>query len=382
MTTGKGYIWPTEWTEFRDPFSGVHIRQLTNYRAHSAHLYFTENGWYDENRRLLFISDRENRTNLFSLCMSTGEITQLTDLDEKITNINPCLNPEGTKAYFSTGEKVYAVDLYSLQLDKLYEETSTFRVGQLSCTADGQFLITALSENMSHRFRVDLGNGYVGHREIMEAKPHSKIIKIPTNGGEPEVVFEEQNWIGHINTSPTQSHLITFCHEGPWDLVDHRIWGFDLNTKDVWKIRPRIEAHEKVGHEYWHADGIHLGYHGFRENGIGFFGKTRYDNTEQEEIEFPFRNWHAQSDGFTQVVVDGRTPSDSIIYWKREHGSFSHAKLLCQHRCSFHSQKVHAHPRFSPDGTQLLFTSDKNGYGNLYLVDIPKDVDSLPDYKV
>lgn len=375
-----GRKWEPEWRDYLDPYSNVPIRQLTDYRAHSMHLYFTENGWYDNNQRLLFVSDRENRTNLFSLCFSDGEITQLTDFGPEVTHLSPCLNPAGDCAYFSTRNHVYELNLDTLKLNLLYEREPDFNVGQVSCTADGKYVITALSEDMSRRFRVDLGNGYVGHREIMEAGPHGKIIRIPVNGGQAETLFEEYNWIGHINASPTVSELITFCHEGPWNLVDHRIWGFNLNTRETWKIRPRHEAHEKVGHEYWLPDGIHIGYHGFHENGIAFFGFIRQDNEDLEEVDFTFRNWHSHSDGIDQVVVDGRTPSDSMVYWKRENGTFVGPKLLCEHRCSFHSQKVHAHPRFSPDGTKLLFTSDKNGYGNLYLVDLPENAHSLPDY--
>jgi oligogalacturonide lyase len=39
---------------------------------------------------------------------------------------------------------------------------------------------------------------------------------------------------------------------------------------------------------------------------------------------------------------------------------------------------VHAHPRFDAQGKRLLFTSDKNGYANLYLVDIPENLTVLP----
>jgi oligogalacturonide lyase len=48
------------------------------------------------------------------------------------------------------------------------------------------------------------------------------------------------------------------------------------------------------------------------------------------------------------------------------------------HRGSFHAQILHVHPRFSPDGDQILFASDAGGYGNLHLVDTP-DFDSLPE---
>ncbi len=77
----RGRIWSPEWEDFVDPRSGVSVRQLTNYKGHSHHLYFTNPGWFDNDRKLLFSSDRENRTNLFSINLETGEITQLTDLE-------------------------------------------------------------------------------------------------------------------------------------------------------------------------------------------------------------------------------------------------------------------------------------------------------------
>jgi oligogalacturonide lyase len=52
-------------------------------------------------------------------------------------------------------------------------------------------------------------------------------------------------------------------------------------------------------------------------------------------------------------------------------------QILCKHRGSFHVQKIHVHPRFTPDGTQVLFTSDMSGYGNLYMVEVP-EFESLP----
>ena len=78
----KGEIFPTEWLSFVDPETGVEISQLTNHKGHSHHLYFTNPGWYDGGRKLLFDSDRNNRANLFCVDLETGEISQLTDLDQ------------------------------------------------------------------------------------------------------------------------------------------------------------------------------------------------------------------------------------------------------------------------------------------------------------
>ena len=41
-TTQAGRHWPSELTVGKDPVSGATVRQLTNYRAHSNHSYFTE----------------------------------------------------------------------------------------------------------------------------------------------------------------------------------------------------------------------------------------------------------------------------------------------------------------------------------------------------
>ncbi|TBL70776.1 oligogalacturonate lyase family protein [Paenibacillus thalictri] len=380
----KGEVWPAEGRTFQDAKSGVSVRQLTDYQAHNYHLYFTENGWYDGGKRLLFVSDRSNCTNLFSIELDMGRITQLTGLTEGCDFLSACLNPQGTKAYYKHRNTITEVDLATLAEKQLYEGPAGFQAGQISVSADGAYVLTNLVEDLSHRIRTDLHSGYVGHREIMEARPLSRIVQIPVSGGEARTVVEERDWIGHVNPSPVHPHLLTYCHEGPWQLVDQRIWGCDAATGRTWPIRPRREELEMVGHEYWlesdEQSGGRIGYHGFRANGTGFFGSISLDNTDMEETEFAFVNWHAHGDGDRQVIVDGRAPVQDLIYWRRGVDGFAQAKLLAEHRCSFHVQKVHAHPRFSPDGSKLLFTSDRSGYANLYLLDIPEDLDRLPDY--
>jgi hypothetical protein len=54
----KGETFEAEWLSFADPETGVEIRQLTNHKGHSHPLYFTNPGWYDGGRRLLFGSVR------------------------------------------------------------------------------------------------------------------------------------------------------------------------------------------------------------------------------------------------------------------------------------------------------------------------------------
>ena len=302
---GKGTIWPAEKSKYVDRVTNVEVTQLTDYYTHSHHLYFTENGWYHNQEKLLFLSDRNNATNIYSIEIESGEMTQLTDL-ERTGYISVCLHPNELKAFFTTDHHIYEIDLETLKERHVYSWDEQLVGGNINCTADGQSIITCVREDLSKQIVTDLGNGYVGHREMMAAKPRSQIIQVDLQTGDGEIVFTEENFITHINTSPKHSHLITFCHEGPWQLVDHRIWGLNLLTGEVWKIRERTEPYEKVGHEYWYQDGETIGYHGFRADGTGFFGKINYDNSEMEEVEFSFRNWHAQSNDCNQIVVDGK----------------------------------------------------------------------------
>lgn len=53
-SASKGSKWPPEWKTYKDPVTGATIHQMTDYYCHNYHLYFTESGWYDDGRRLVF----------------------------------------------------------------------------------------------------------------------------------------------------------------------------------------------------------------------------------------------------------------------------------------------------------------------------------------
>ncbi|MFA9557876.1 oligogalacturonate lyase family protein [Evansella sp. AB-rgal1] len=389
----KGHFWPSEMSTYTDSFSGANITKLTDYHAHSFHTYFTNDGWYEKNTKLLIGSDRGNATNLYSVDMKTGELTQLTNYSkEQIVGIQGTyINPQRNEAYFTLDNSIMAINLHSYEERKLYSAPKGYRFSNLSATADGKNLCFALGEDLSHRINSNLSSGYVGFEETEAARPHCQICVLSLETSDLVVVHEENRWIGHVNTSPTQSHLLTFCHEGPWDKVDHRIWAMDLISKKVWRIRDGF-PNQFAGHEYWHADGIHIGYHGYTESldrkDGKFIGYVKYDNSDRHEYDFPYQNMHIHSNDSTMIVGDGQQASayhgenyqDCIFLWKKNNERMEGPRILCKHRGSFHSQKVHVHPRFSPDGSKVLFTSDRNGYGDVYIVNVPP-FEELPGVK-
>ena len=111
---------PAEHKEIKDRNTGVTIQQLTNYKGHSHHFYFTNPGWFDGGQKLLFSSDRNNRTNLFSVDLRDYSIKQLTDLEpvplpREVEFFRACKNPVKDEAYFWHDLELIALDLESQQ---------------------------------------------------------------------------------------------------------------------------------------------------------------------------------------------------------------------------------------------------------------------------
>ncbi len=364
-----GLRFPSERSTAKDAQSGVEVVQLTNYKGHSHHFYFTNSGWYDGGRRLLISSDRSNRTNLFGIELASGQIEQLTDLEpvslpRELEFLRAAKNPRREEVYFWHDLDLLALDLASKRIRRLFRADPGWCLSMTNVAADGQHVYFGLWEDLSKRFRVDLLRGYVGFKEIFEARPRSRIMEVAVDTGAARVRLEERHWIGHVNTSPTQRNLLTFCHEGPWDRVDQRIWAMDTDTGRVWKVRP-TSGRESVGHEYWYADGVRIGYHGRDAQGKPMIGRLRFDNTDHHETSFPGQTGHTFSLDERQIVGDG---GGVIRLWQYDGTKYLPPRVLCRHDSAARIQQAHAHPRISPDGRYVIFTSDRSGYCNVYQV--------------
>lgn len=368
----------SEKKSYLDSVSGVEVTQLTDYKGHSHHFYFTNPGWYAKGGKLLFSSDRKNRTNLYGVDLETGEIEQLTDLDQvplprELEFLRASKNPVRDEVYFWHDLKLMAVDLASRATRTLFNLEPGWCVSMTNCSSDGRNVYFGSWRDLSDQIETDLLRGYVGFKEIWQAKPRSQIVRVAVDSGASQIVFEEDYWIGHVNTSPTQPDILTFCHEGPWNEVDNRIWGMDASRGTVWKIRPTAKG-EIVGHEYWFSDGNHIGYHGHTAQGKPMLGQICFDNTMPIECDFKGQTGHIFSLDDKIVVGDG---SGIIRVWRKEGDEYSSPRVLCCHNSGMRIQQTHPHPRISPDGTYVVFSSDRSGYGNVYMVPLI-EFESLP----
>lgn len=384
---GKGKRYKDKQLRYTDEYSGREVVRLTAYLGHSNHLYFTDPCWLRGGRSLIFTSDRENQSNLFRYDLEDGVITQLTDLAGP-GRPGGCYSAANAKHYFWWQGALREVDPETLDERIVCKSPpGKLQCGHGSPSADGKYVIGGFQEAPHAGGPPRISYSYSTFRESFRERPFTQLVRVDLATGEWEVIHEDRCFITHINTSPTRAELTTFCHEGPWDLVDQRMWGLNALTGELWKIRPQ-EDDVSVGHEYWFSDGERIGYHGRCRGAASehVFGITRWDNTGGREAAFPFHSTHFHSLDERLIVGDGSpattlsqhagVPYIQLFRWNGER--YEGPRVLAYHRSTFNNQHAHCHPRFSPDGRAVLYTSDLTAYSNLYWVEIG-DFDELPD---
>jgi oligogalacturonide lyase len=385
MNVGDTYT--NEGFEFTDSVSGRRIRRLTDYKGHSNTQYFTNDFWPTPHS-FIFTSDRENRSNLFLCDLDDHRITQLTAFDGPH-------RPYGTfsKArdafYFVYGNDFYELNLSHAKPRRVFSVPDGHsHTGMNAVTADGRYLCTAFRKARSNGGRA-VYNKSPDYLDRYRDKPESSIVRVDIDSGSLETVHREHYFVEHVNASPADPGVLTFCHEGPWARIDQRIWGLDIESGRTWKIRPQDARDAAIGHEYFFPDGEWIGYHGRRrpEETLHFFGATRLDNSERYEHDFPYHCTHFISYGHDLFVGDGTPanvqpwfPSNQkpyLMIFRRTSAGFDGPRILAYHRATFNEQNQHPHAGFTPDGSKVIYTSDMGGYSNIHLVEVA-DFDDLP----
>lgn len=368
--------YPSEKFAYKDAMTGAEVTRLTGVRAHSNHLYFTNNCFYDNGSKIVFESDRGNALNFYSLDLISGEIEQLTDLFQppyprEFPLHEAFVDNTQENFCFFYDNILYRLSLVDRSMVPIYRIPEGFFHHVISISADGENVYTSIT-----KYPLDRSNGDLPLIDVLAKNPLSQILRIPINGGKETVIHEEEKFLAHVNISPTDNSVLTFCHEGPWSLVDHRLWFANVDTKQVGKLHP-CEKDEVIGHEYWYADGKRIGYHG-RKNGIYQLGVINADGTNDRVFEFPFETGHIFSQDENLIVGDGSYDGRFLRLWQLQDDKYDMPRALCTHNCSFKRQRAHVHPRITPDGKSVLYTSDESGYEQLYLVRIPDDITALP----
>jgi oligogalacturonide lyase len=212
-------------------------------------------------------------------------------------------------------------------------------------------------------------------------------------------LLHSTDWIGHMLFSPTDAHLLMYCHEGMWQKVD-RIWMIHTDGTHNMLMHKRTMYMEIAGHEFWGLDGKTIWYDWQYPKGEDFFLASYNLTTHKRTAYHMQRNdWSihfnltkdldmfcgdggdsgqvAQAqDGewielfHPQMITGDAGALNAPGFWQP--GVFHPEHLV---NMAHHNYRAEPNPRFSPDKKYVLFTSNMFGRSYVFAVEVAKTSD-------
>ncbi len=382
----KGSTQQLRFQDFKDPTTGVRVTRLTPPDVINHRNYFYQKCFTTDGSQLLFGSDFDGERNNWLLDLRSGIARQLTE-GKGCNTHGAFLSPDDAWLYYvNSGRELRRVALDSLAEEVVYRVPDGWR-GAGTWVANSACTKFAAME----QWEADVVTGSTGWEKFrlqFERKPRSRLISIDGASGTAHTVYEQQRYMGHPMYRPFDDHTMAFCHEGPHDLVDARMWLVDEDGRNLRKVKEHAPG-EACMHEFWVPDGSRMIYVSYVEGEQQRFVWAADPVTLKNEMLMPMppcSHLMSNYDG-SLLVGDGAGQLEDVAN-KDAHAfepdPYLHlfdlktrsTRRICAHNSSWREYKgnhqtSHPHPSFTPDEKRVLFTSDFEGLPAIYLADLP-----------
>lgn len=375
--------------DFIDEDTGARVTRLTPIDVTCHRNYFYQKCFTNDGQKLLFggLFD-DGSWNAYLLDLSTQIAVQLTDGKGKVDNtFGNFLSPDDKYLFYvKGGRELRRVDLKSLDEEVLYTVPQGYKgygtwVANSACTklvgievVEGDLLPLKTWEEFAVQYHM---------------KPRCRLVKIDIATGTSTVIFEQPKWMGHPLYRPFDDNTVAYCHEGPHDLVDARMWFVNEDGSNVRCVKEHDEG-ESCTHEFFTPDGSKMIYVSYKKGSVDRWICAADPVTLKNEalLTMPAcSHLYSNNDGSLAVGDGCDSPPDvsDTAAHVHENDPFLYlfdlknktTKKICKHSSSWKVYKedrqvTHPHPSFTPDDGRVLFTSDFEGEPALYLADLPK----------
>jgi oligogalacturonide lyase len=204
------------------------------------------------------------------------------------------------------------------------------------------------------------------------------LYTVDIGNGNIKRIYHTNEWLNHVQCSPSDAGLVMFCHEGPWHKVD-RIWTIRTDGTGLQKIHSRKMDMEIAGHEFFGPDGKVLWYDLQTPKGKEFWLEGHV-LASGEKIRYAVRREHwsvhynVSWDG-KQFAGDGGGPRSVaapgngqwIYLLTPREGKLEARKLV---DLSKHDYELEPNVMFTPDGKWIIFRSNMHGATHVYAVEV------------
>lgn len=203
--------------------------------------------------------------------------------------------------------------------------------------------------------------------------------------GEVKSVYRSNDWLNHVQFSPTDAGLLMYCHEGPWHKVD-RIWTIRTDGSGRRLMHARTMDMEIAGHEFWSPDGKTVWYDLQTPKGREFWlAGVALDGGRTTRYKVAREHWSVHfnvSPDQTLFAGDGGGPrsvaapgNGQWIYLFRPRGGTLEAERLVD--LSKHDYQLEPNVSFTPDGKWIVFRSNMHGASHVYAVELARAQKSI-----
>ena len=365
-----------QFAERLDPETGSCVTRLTPLDVTCHRKYFYQKCFTNDGQKLIFGAEfgpgRDWNYHLLDLHARTA--TQLTDGQGENT-FGGFLSPDDQHLYFVRGDR----HLIRLELDGLKEEVvytvPAGWVGYGTWVAN-----SACSRMVGIEIHADDWfelTDWQKFADMFHAQPRCRLIQIDLSTGHREVVLERKGWLGHPQYRPHHDDTIAYCHEGPHDLIDARMWLINADGTGLRCAKPHGPA-ESCTHEFWVPDGSAMVYVSFLRGHTGRqICSLDPDSLETRVLTDMPACSHLMSNQDGSLMVGDGSGADPFLHLFdfRTADKPAH-RVITRHDSSWrvykgNRQVTHPHPSFTPDGQSVLFGSDAEGEPALYLASLP-----------
>lgn len=371
----KGKIIPLNFQTRKDSETGHDVIRMTPPHIICHRNYFYQKCFTTDGGKLIFGGAFEGHWNYYLLDIARQQATQLTDGAGDNTFGGFLSADDGALWYVKNNRQLRRVDLQSLEEYVVYEvDRGWVAYGTWVANSDCTRLVGIEINARDWQPLTDWSK----FREFYFTSPECRLINIDLRTGERETILQEKRWLGHPIYRPFDDDTVAFCHEGPRDAIDARMWLINPDGSNLRKVRQHA-AGESFTHEFWVPDGSALYYVQHKENSPQRYlcsaDPATLANRELMAIP-PCSHLMSNHDG-SLIVGDGAphntgdiSLNDPFIWvFDIKRGT---QKAICQHNTSWKvldgdRQVTHPHPSFSPDNKWVLYTSDAEGMPALYL---------------
>ncbi len=258
----KGKIIPLDFRTTEDSETGHRVIRMTPPHVICHRNYFYQKCFTRDGSKLIFGGGFEGHWNYYLLDIAAQQAIQLTDGPGDNTFGGFLSDDDRTLWYVKNNQQLRRVDLATREEQVVYEvDDDWVAYGTWVANSDCNKLVGIEIKKSDWQPLTDWSK----FRAFYFTHPECRLINIDLHSGERRVILQEKRWLGHPIYRPFDDQTIAFCHEGPRDAIDARMWLINTDGSNMRNVRQH-QPGQSFTHEFWVPDGSALYYVAHREN--------------------------------------------------------------------------------------------------------------------